>query len=228
MRTCIRCRQQFVATGAIQCGYCTPAQLLAAKRLLDENPNPTEAQVREAIAGVLCRCTGYVKPVEAILPRRRADARRRTAAPGHPRDGRHRAPATGRRCDDAGDRTPDDAFPPDGIEPGGTDVATQTRTLPVHGRPAADGRREQTGAQGRRGQAEQGPRRLRRRRRDAGHVARRPAHQPARPRPHRLHRQEPRTGPARRTRRAHPRGRARASSMPAAGRAIPIRRPTTR
>jgi len=58
---------QFVARGAIQCGYCTPAQLLAAKRLLDENPNPTEAQVREAIAGVLCRCTGYTKPVEAIL-----------------------------------------------------------------------------------------------------------------------------------------------------------------
>jgi putative selenate reductase molybdopterin-binding subunit len=60
-------QQAFVETGAIQCGYCTPAQLLAAKSLLDQNPNPTETQVREAISGVLCRCTGYVKPVQAIL-----------------------------------------------------------------------------------------------------------------------------------------------------------------
>ncbi len=60
-------QEQFVACGAIQCGYCTPAQLLASKRLLDENPDPTEAQVREAIAGVLCRCTGYLRPVQAVL-----------------------------------------------------------------------------------------------------------------------------------------------------------------
>ena len=60
-------QQAFVETGAIQCGYCTPAQLLAAKALLDENPNPTEGEVREALAGVLCRCTGYVKPVQAVL-----------------------------------------------------------------------------------------------------------------------------------------------------------------
>ena len=60
-------QQAFIETGAIQCGYCTPAQLLAAKALLDSNPNPTEAEVREAIAGVLCRCTGYLKPVQAIL-----------------------------------------------------------------------------------------------------------------------------------------------------------------
>ena len=60
-------QEQFVTCGAIQCGYCTPAQLLAAKKLLDENPSPSEAQVREALAGVLCRCTGYVKPVEAVL-----------------------------------------------------------------------------------------------------------------------------------------------------------------
>jgi len=57
----------FVETGAIQCGYCTPAQILAAKSLLEENPNPTEAEVREAISGVLCRCTGYAKPVQAVL-----------------------------------------------------------------------------------------------------------------------------------------------------------------
>lgn len=60
-------QQAFVATGAIQCGYCTPAQILAAKALLDENPNPTQDEVRAAISGVLCRCTGYTKPVQAIL-----------------------------------------------------------------------------------------------------------------------------------------------------------------
>jgi putative selenate reductase molybdopterin-binding subunit len=60
-------QQAFVETGAIQCGYCTPAQILAAKNLLDENPNPTEEEVREAISGVLCRCTGYLKPVQAVL-----------------------------------------------------------------------------------------------------------------------------------------------------------------
>ncbi|MGD0877145.1 MAG: molybdopterin cofactor-binding domain-containing protein [Anaerolineales bacterium] len=57
----------FIESGAIQCGYCTPAQILAAKALLDKNPNPTEIEVRLAIAGVLCRCTGYAKPVQAIL-----------------------------------------------------------------------------------------------------------------------------------------------------------------
>ncbi|HLA06216.1 MAG TPA: (2Fe-2S)-binding protein, partial [Anaerolineales bacterium] len=48
-------QQAFVESGAIQCGYCTPAQILAAKALLDRNPNPSEDQVRDAIAGVLCR-----------------------------------------------------------------------------------------------------------------------------------------------------------------------------
>ena len=60
-------QKAFVESGAIQCGYCTPAQILAAKSLLEKNPNPSEAQVREAISGVLCRCTGYLKPVQAIL-----------------------------------------------------------------------------------------------------------------------------------------------------------------
>jgi putative selenate reductase molybdopterin-binding subunit len=60
-------QQAFVESGAIQCGYCTPAQVLAAKDLLDRNPNPTEAEVREALSGVLCRCTGYLKPVQAVL-----------------------------------------------------------------------------------------------------------------------------------------------------------------
>ncbi|HKJ39046.1 MAG TPA: molybdopterin cofactor-binding domain-containing protein, partial [Anaerolineales bacterium] len=60
-------QQAFVESGAIQCGYCTPAQILAAKSLLDTNPNPSEEEVRDAIAGVLCRCTGYLKPVESVL-----------------------------------------------------------------------------------------------------------------------------------------------------------------
>jgi putative selenate reductase molybdopterin-binding subunit len=60
-------QQAFIETGAIQCGYCTPAQILAAKSLLDREPNPSESMVREALSGVLCRCTGYVKPVHAVL-----------------------------------------------------------------------------------------------------------------------------------------------------------------
>ncbi|NPV68847.1 MAG: molybdopterin-dependent oxidoreductase [Anaerolineae bacterium] len=60
-------QQAFIETGAIQSGYNTPAQILVAKALLDENPNPTEAEVREALAGVLDRETGYVKPVQAVL-----------------------------------------------------------------------------------------------------------------------------------------------------------------
>ncbi|HMV97374.1 MAG TPA: molybdopterin-dependent oxidoreductase [Anaerolineales bacterium] len=60
-------QKAFVETGAIQCGYCTPAQILAAKALLEKNSNPSEAEVREAISGVLCRCTGYLKPVQAVM-----------------------------------------------------------------------------------------------------------------------------------------------------------------
>ncbi len=57
----------FVEHGAVQCGFCTPAMILSAKALLDENPHPSEAEVRDALDGVLCRCTGYLKPVEAVL-----------------------------------------------------------------------------------------------------------------------------------------------------------------
>jgi putative selenate reductase molybdopterin-binding subunit len=60
-------QEAFVRTGAIQSGYSTPAMILAAKALLDQNPNPTEAEVRDALSGVLCRETGYVKPVQAVL-----------------------------------------------------------------------------------------------------------------------------------------------------------------
>jgi putative selenate reductase molybdopterin-binding subunit len=57
----------FVETGAIQCGFCTPAMELSARALLDAIPEPTEAEVRDALAGCLCRCTGYLKPVQAVL-----------------------------------------------------------------------------------------------------------------------------------------------------------------
>jgi putative selenate reductase molybdopterin-binding subunit len=60
-------QQVFIESGSVQCGYCTPAMILAAKALLDKNPDPTEAEVRDALSGVLCRCTAYVKPVQAIL-----------------------------------------------------------------------------------------------------------------------------------------------------------------
>jgi carbon-monoxide dehydrogenase small subunit len=60
-------QQAFIDHGAIQCGFCTPGMVLSAKALLDENPRPTEIEVRQAIAGNLCRCTGYQKIVEAIL-----------------------------------------------------------------------------------------------------------------------------------------------------------------
>ena len=60
-------QQAFIENGSIQCGYCTSAMILAAKALLEKNPNPSEAEVREALSGILCRCTAYVKPVEAVL-----------------------------------------------------------------------------------------------------------------------------------------------------------------
>ena len=60
-------QESFIKHGAIQCGFCIPGMLMVAKALLDEKPKPTEQEVRAAIAGNLCRCTGYVKIVEAIL-----------------------------------------------------------------------------------------------------------------------------------------------------------------
>ncbi len=76
-------QQAFVECGAIQCGYCTPAQVLAAKDLLERNPCPTEEEVRTVLSGVLCRCTGYVKPVQAVL-RAAAIMRGEDTEPCHP------------------------------------------------------------------------------------------------------------------------------------------------
>jgi len=59
-------QQAFIDHGAIQCGFCTPGMLLSAKALLDENPQPTTAEIKEALSGNLCRCTGYVKIIEAV------------------------------------------------------------------------------------------------------------------------------------------------------------------
>lgn len=60
-------QKAFIEHGATQCGFCTPGMILTAKALLDEKPRPTEVEVRQAISGNLCRCTGYVKIVEAVL-----------------------------------------------------------------------------------------------------------------------------------------------------------------
>ena len=59
-------QEAFVRHGAVQCGFCTPGMILAAKALVDENSNPTEEEICRAIAGNLCRCTGYAKIIEAI------------------------------------------------------------------------------------------------------------------------------------------------------------------
>ena len=59
-------QQAFVDTGAVQCGFCTPGMVIAATELLKDNPKPTEAEVRKALAGNLCRCSGYTKIIEAV------------------------------------------------------------------------------------------------------------------------------------------------------------------
>lgn len=59
-------QEAFMDTGAAQCGFCTPGMIMSAKALLDSNPNPDENQIRQALSGVLCRCTGYRKIVQAV------------------------------------------------------------------------------------------------------------------------------------------------------------------
>ncbi|HUF40167.1 MAG TPA: molybdopterin cofactor-binding domain-containing protein [Anaerolineales bacterium] len=109
----------FVESGAIQCGYCTPAMILAASQLLAKELDPTEAQVREALSGVLCRCTGYLKPVQAIL---RAAAVMRgeiDPASGVPLPADWLLPRTG-----------DEPFPESETLPGGEDLSTRVRVAP--------------------------------------------------------------------------------------------------
>ena len=60
-------QKAFIDYGAVQCGFCTPGMLMSARAFLDQNPNPSEADVRKAMSGNICRCTGYAKIVEAIL-----------------------------------------------------------------------------------------------------------------------------------------------------------------
>lgn len=66
-------QQAFIDAGAVQCGFCTPGLLVAADEMLERNPNPTDADIREALSGNLCRCTGYEKIMDAV---RLAAARR--------------------------------------------------------------------------------------------------------------------------------------------------------
>jgi putative selenate reductase molybdopterin-binding subunit len=73
-------QEAFIDTGAIQCGFCTPGMVLSAYALLKRNPNPTEDEIRDALSGNLCRCTGYVKPVQAVQ-RAAAVLRGETMAP---------------------------------------------------------------------------------------------------------------------------------------------------
>ena len=112
-------QQAFVESGAIQCGYCTPAQVLATIELLRRVPNPTDAQVRDALSGVLCRCTGYLKPVQAVL--------------------RAAAILRGETVDPIGETIPaptewsppeDDGLLLEDVIPDSADVLTQTRVMP--------------------------------------------------------------------------------------------------
>ncbi len=82
----------FAAFGAAQCGICTPGMLMSAQALLQRNPQPTEAEVLDALGGVLCRCTGYRKIVEAVL-----SVGQRVAARGRPAGAQCRAGPSGRR-----------------------------------------------------------------------------------------------------------------------------------
>ena len=61
-----RLQETIVKTGGVQCGFCTPGMLISATALLNRNPNPTEVEIREALVGNLCRCTGYFRIVEAV------------------------------------------------------------------------------------------------------------------------------------------------------------------
>lgn len=116
-------QKAFIETGAIQCGYCTPAQILAARHLLDNEANPTEEQVREALSGVICRCTGYIKPVKAVL-RAAAVMRGETVEPLEGMPAPIPAPPDWTPSgDEMGDLTTPSV-------PGGIDLRVDTRVMP--------------------------------------------------------------------------------------------------
>jgi putative selenate reductase molybdopterin-binding subunit len=119
-------QQAFVDSGAIQCGFCTPAMILAARQLLATNPNPSEAEVRQTLSGVLCRCTGYVKPVQAVL--HAAAVLRGEATPGLPSADGLPIPAAWLGDSDRGPDAPTGDFPTSGADAGGTATETQTIT----------------------------------------------------------------------------------------------------
>jgi carbon-monoxide dehydrogenase small subunit len=68
-------QQAFISEGAVQCGFCTPGMIMNAKALLDKNPEPSDGEIRQGISGVLCRCTGYRKIIQAIKAARQAGNR---------------------------------------------------------------------------------------------------------------------------------------------------------
>jgi len=68
-------QQAFIDSGGVQCGFCTPGILISARALLDRNPNPTDNDIREALLGNLCRCTGYLRVIEAVKAAAKAAAK---------------------------------------------------------------------------------------------------------------------------------------------------------
>jgi len=121
-------QQAFIDAGAIQSGYSTPAMLLAAKALLERQPNPTEAEVREALSGILCRETGYLKPVQAVL---RAAAIMRGEEPPSPEI--DIVDATYMAGDDGGFEPDDSSFSGPELAGGMDGPLTETRVRPRTG-----------------------------------------------------------------------------------------------
>lgn len=98
-------QQAFLDVGAVQCGFCTPGMLLSAKALLDANPDPTRDEAAQALAGNLCRCTGYVKILDAVLAAAAVIRSEDGAQPGADEG----AGAAGGPGGGAGGATPEDA-----------------------------------------------------------------------------------------------------------------------